>query len=43
MLKSCDDKNINLSLSELKYAGADRDDTTKCQLKKSIQFFSTTK
>ena len=36
MLKSCDDKNINLSLSELKY--------TKYQLKKLIlKFFSTTK
>ena len=44
MLKSREDKNINLSLSELKYARADRDGITKYQLKKSIlKFFSTTK
>ena len=44
MLKSREDKNINSSLSDLKYAGADRDGITKFQLKKSIlKFFSTTK
>ena len=35
---------MNLSPSELKYAGADRDGITKYQLKKSIlEFFSITK
>ena len=44
MLKSREDKNINLSLSELKYAEADRDGIAKYQLKKSIlKFCSTTK
>ena len=42
--KSREDRDINLSLSELKYAGADRDNITKYQLKKQIlKFFSTTK
>ena len=40
MLKSREDKNINLSLSELKYAGADFDGITKYQLKKSILKYS---
>ena len=36
-------KNINLSSSELRYAGADLGGITKYQLKKSIlKFFSTT-
>ena len=33
-LRTCEVKNINLSLNELKYAGADRDGFTKYQLKK---------
>ena len=42
MDKSREDKNKNLSLSELKYAGADHDSITKCQLKTYIlKFFST--
>ena len=44
IVKSREDKNINSSLSELKYAEADRDGITKYQLKKSIlKFFSTMK
>ena len=43
MLRSREDKNINnLSLSELKYAGAGRDGITKCPLEKSILKFSST-